>query len=969
MVSSSPQRLAFARDMSDLTTVAHYLGQSVIASTARSAEQQLRGLESQEGFALTLLHVVASNNLAASTRLAGALFFKNFIRRRWVDENGEHLLSARDVELVKKEIVPLMIQLGSHLQVQIGESIAVIADSDFPERWPTLLDDLVDKLSAEDMVTNKGVLTVAHSIFKRWRPLFTSDALYLEIKLVLEKFAGPFLHLLQTVDEQISANRADEAKLRLLFDVLLVLVKLYYDLNCQDIPEFFEDNMQVGMGIMHKYLAYDNPLLEDETEDEEASVVTKVKSSIAELVQLYTSRYEDVFGPMVEQFIQTTWNLLVSLTCQPKYDILVSKCLSFMTAVARIPRYFNLFNNEAAINSVTEKIILPNVTLRDSDVELFEDDPIEYIRRDLEGSDSDTRRRACTDFLKELKEKNESLLTNIVLSHIKKFFEKYHAHPQENWKYKDLCVYLFTSLAVKGNVTSSGVSSTNAMLDVVDFFTKEVMSDLNGHVPHVILRVDAIKYIHTFRNQLTKEQLVEILPVMANFLQDSEYVVYTYAAVTIERILSIREPNPSNAMLFTKNDLTNSAHLLLDNLFGLTLKQNTSPEKLAENEFLMKTIHRILLTAEDSIKPYAMDILNQLLEIIKIIAKNPSNPRFTHFTFESVSVVIRYNHHNLNVLIDTMMPIFLDILAEDIQEFIPYVFQIIAYCLEQIPSGNNIPENVKQLCQPLLSPAVWEMKGNIPAVTRLLKDIIKIDASVYPDLVPVLGVFQRLIASKAYDTQGFELLEYFMNYIPLPSLQPYLKQIAVLLLQRLQSSRTEKYVKKLTVFLGVISHKLGSDFVVQFIDDVQPGLFEQIWSNFIITALPSIGNLLDRKLALIGSLNTVVNGSLFTSRYGSLVVPTMNVILTTAVSESIVHTKSEYINSEPSDEITTFGSSFSRLGTIAEKSFDPLSHIDLTRGVKLYIANILTRLDPSFMNEITMGLSEDAKKALNSLGP
>lgn len=71
-----------------------------------------------------------------------------------------------------------MISLPNNLQVQIGEAISSIADSDFPDRWPTLLSDLASRLSNDDMVTNKGVLTVAHSIFKRWRPLFRSDELF-----------------------------------------------------------------------------------------------------------------------------------------------------------------------------------------------------------------------------------------------------------------------------------------------------------------------------------------------------------------------------------------------------------------------------------------------------------------------------------------------------------------------------------------------------------------------------------------------------------------------------------------------------------------------------------------------------------------------------------------------------------------------------------------------------------------------
>src|SRR5205814_3426526 len=53
----------------------------------------------------------------------------------------------------------------------------------------------------------------------------------------------------------------NQAALKVLFDTLQLLLKLYVDLNCQDIPEFFEDNMNPFMAIFHKYLTYNNPLL------------------------------------------------------------------------------------------------------------------------------------------------------------------------------------------------------------------------------------------------------------------------------------------------------------------------------------------------------------------------------------------------------------------------------------------------------------------------------------------------------------------------------------------------------------------------------------------------------------------------------------------------------------------------------------------------------------------------------------
>jgi hypothetical protein len=55
---------------------------------------------------------------------------------------------------------------------------------------------LVSRLTPDNAKVNLGVLEVAHSIFKRWRPLFASDDLYTEINHVLSKFGGPFVQLL-----------------------------------------------------------------------------------------------------------------------------------------------------------------------------------------------------------------------------------------------------------------------------------------------------------------------------------------------------------------------------------------------------------------------------------------------------------------------------------------------------------------------------------------------------------------------------------------------------------------------------------------------------------------------------------------------------------------------------------------------------------------------------------------------------
>lgn len=161
-----------------------YIPFKLTSSTA--AEASLKQEESKPGFSLALLQIVAADTFPQSTRLASALFFKNFIRRSWVDEDGNYKLPQDEVTTIKSELIGLMVRVPLSIQKQLGDAISLIADSDFWQRWDTLVDDLVSRLTPDDAQVNNGVLQVAHSIFKRWEPLQRSDALYTEINHVLD---------------------------------------------------------------------------------------------------------------------------------------------------------------------------------------------------------------------------------------------------------------------------------------------------------------------------------------------------------------------------------------------------------------------------------------------------------------------------------------------------------------------------------------------------------------------------------------------------------------------------------------------------------------------------------------------------------------------------------------------------------------------------------------------------------------
>lgn len=244
---------------------------------------------------------------------------------------------------------------------------------------------------------------------------------------------------------------------------------------------------------MEKYIKYDSALLHTDDESEVGPLET-VKSEVFEVITLYVQKYEDAFAPHISEFVNSSWNLLTTLGPETKNDILASRALNFLTSISGLKQHAEQFNNDDVLSQIVEKVILPNISLRESDVELFEDEPIEFTRRDLEGSDTETRRRAATDFLRQLMQQFQEKVTGMVNRYISHYLQEYSQDKSSNWKSKDTAVYLFCSIAAVGAVTSvEGVKTTNPYVDVIDFFQKNIAEDLVSQSAHVILQVDAIK--------------------------------------------------------------------------------------------------------------------------------------------------------------------------------------------------------------------------------------------------------------------------------------------------------------------------------------------------------------------------------------------------------------------------------------------------------------------------------------------
>ncbi|GFT75368.1 exportin-2 [Nephila pilipes] len=837
----------------NLNTLVGYLQHTLSPdpNVRRPAEKFLESVEANQNYPVLLLSLVDKGDVDMTIRVASAVTFKNYVKRNWRIIDDVNKIHNSDRETIKQLIVGLMLRSPEQVQRQLSDAVSIIGREDFPDKWPNLIQEMISHFQSGDFHAINGVLHTAHSLFKRYRYEFKSQTLWSEIKFVLDNFAKPFTDLFVATMQLAESNSSNVNALKVIFSSLVLIAKIFYSLNFQDIPEFFEDNIKVWMNYFLQLLTIDNALLKT-GEDEEAGLLEELKSQICENIGLYAQKYSEEFAEYLPGFVTAVWSLLTTVGQQVKYDLLVSNAIHFLSSVAERPNSKHLFEASDVLSSICEKVIIPNMEFRDCDEELFEDNPEEYIRRDIEGSDLDTRRRAACDLVKALAKHFEANITTVFSNYVNAMLQNYAKDPNAHWKSKDAAIYLVTSMTAKGQTARHGITQTNQLVNIRDFFNGQILPTLQSPMvdEFPVLKADSIKYYLIFRNQLPKELVLATLPNVVNLLNAKASVVHTYAAHAIERVFTMKGEGTNPC--FSSADLQPMAELILNNLFA-TLEQPGS----SENEYIMKGIMRTFSILQETVVPFLGVLLPKLTLKLSQVSKNPSKPHFNHYLFETLSLAVRITCNNNKMAVlkfeEALFPVFEDILHQDIQEFVPYVFQLLSLFLEFRESP--IPDHYMELFPCLLSPVLWERVGNIPALSRLMQAFIDKEAQkivASQKLNGVLGVFQKLIASKTNDHEGFFILMRLVENLPPETLNEYLKHIFVLLFHRLSNSKTTKYVKSLLAFFFFFSYKYGPGTLIALIDTIQPKMFSMVIERLILPDLQKVSGNVERKICSVG---------------------------------------------------------------------------------------------------------------------
>ena len=852
----------------------------------KQATVLLEAYRSQPGYGIGLLQIVNEASNPPHLRQQAAVQFKNLVRFSWnpVEDSGFAPINEAEKHEIRTHVVQIMSSAPEKVKVQVSEALTIISDTDFPERWPTLLPALLEKMEVaasslsspgggEDVSALRGVLATFDSVFKRFRGQYI-DNIAKDLEYV-QQVISPLLQVAGLLTARVVANNGQDATA---VEAATLLLSVFYSLNSPGLTAEFEDHLSEWMDCIHKLVVL--PTTRNDSDDE--APVDACKAMACECLSLFMERNEEEFAGFLETFVESVWKQLVEVGPGVGQDRLAMAAIAFLTTVARSV-HFELFKGEEILKQVCQGVVIPNIRLREGDIELFEMNWVEYVRRDAEGSDSETRRRAASELVKALVEKFPGETTQLFSGYVGALLSEANADPAGKWQAKDAAVYLVTALAAKTKTSTAGATTTNELVNLDEFYASHVAPELESATAssedRAVIKADCLRFVTVFRSQLATQTLLGMFPKCVNLLSCTNNVVHSYAATLVERLLAMKAGGVASGSSaapnqFSTTDVGPYLQQILEKLFG-ALKMPDS----GENEYVMRAIMRLVAFVGSAVGPVTAAALTELANILGMVARNPTQPGFNHYLFEAIAALVKFGCDGTDAGIAAveglLFPPFQIILQEDVQEFHPYVFQIFAQMIEKRADAGStgvartaviIPDAYMQLLQPLLTPHFWERTGNIPALGRLLRAFIRASPKqIEPHVQGILGVFQKLVAMKSQDHEGMYVLDELLASLDDAVMAQYLGSVWQVIYQRLTAAKTTKFCKTFMYTGSLLAALRGGDAAGQSMDSVQPGILLMVVQNVWAPSLAQKGVLPSEKVALVGSTRLLTEASVLQS--------------------------------------------------------------------------------------------------------
>ncbi|CAH8841569.1 unnamed protein product [Trichobilharzia szidati] len=698
----------------DPTKVVEALSSTLSADKQENGTKVLNEMHKIIGFVPTLMKIVLEETVDVSVRHAAALYFKNNISEWWKADDSEgsgelkFSIHEQDKQVVRGSIVAAIVSAPFPLQTHLKVALSKIIKYDFPMRFQEFPEQVKHFILSNDRHHMRGALTCLYAFVDTYTYKRNDERQH--VVATMQVF---FPILFSTLSNLIAEESEDSYILQtLIAKTFFSFIQYHFPLDAME-KELFGRWIEMFCTMIgnFKNIAPDstNPMwkLKKWSLKILNRILTRYGSpgAVIKRYQSFADWYTKAFSG---QIISVLLNIC-EVYRQKSFvsDPVLSQTLDYFSSALGHSYSWKLLRPHFSL--LVREVIFPLMSYSEEDAELWQDDPIEYIR--AEAGDWGTMSSpgsAASTLLSEACVKRRGVLHNIMPFCI--HILSSDSSPIE----KDAVLNMYTAIAEILLRTSTYKSQLES------FLVGHVLPTL--HAPEGYRRARAFRLLEKlseakFNDQNIFAQVVDEVRKAACF--DSELPVRAFAALCLAELVRSQE----TAHQFVAPHL----HELLIRLLEL----------LRQTEFddLNSVIEALIHAFEKEIIPIAADLMQNLshtfLQLVEAsgngLSEETNERGDTEDIFEYRSVVATSVLDNMESILQV---------AEEHENLVGQLEPIVASLIQTIFDRNlsvfydEALTFVFSLTTKNISPIMWELFKQLYPVFK--KDACECFAEMTP---------------------------------------------------------------------------------------------------------------------------------------------------------------------------------------------------------------------------------------------
>lgn len=414
----------------------------------KQSEHQLRVFEQQAGFTSYLLELITDPSIPLGVQTSAAIFFKNRVSNYWlVPENKSatsFTIKDQEKPVIKEKLVETLILTYKNTQIrlQLSTTINNILASEKWEDLVPIIKKLISDGSNIDHVYAGLICLYEYSKNYRWAGLENPNSSNPVLEEITE---GIFPILEQLVPPLLESNT------RVTDEMLYLIIKVFKYCTFSSLPTYLRDPQNLGKWCQLQILIINQPLplyVMEEEFSEQKSLLARVKCikwCFGNLHRLLTrhgggfSTKEKDSNEFAKYFMENFVPEILNVYWSIIENWSMKRVWLSEGSLYRMISFLEQLIDTAAWPLISEKldaiilhVVLPTLSANEQTIELYEDEPEEYIRRFFDiNRENNTSDVASTNFIFRLTTKRFKSAIDRILNIINDVFSRRAGDPAD----------------------------------------------------------------------------------------------------------------------------------------------------------------------------------------------------------------------------------------------------------------------------------------------------------------------------------------------------------------------------------------------------------------------------------------------------------------------------------------------------------------------------------------------------------